>query len=159
MDGHGLSSSPPAGPWRSHGTPRREDGPERTVAESSGAVGRRVWAVAEGYLPSGSYDAQPSRALESHETVCLLNAGDRDAEVALMLYFADREPVGPYRFTVAARRTLHVRFNDLEQPAPVPRDTDFASVLRSSEPIVVQHSRLDSRQPPHALLSTVAWSE
>lgn len=41
--------------------------------------------------------------------------------------------------TVPARRTRHVRFNDLEDPEPV------------------QHTRLDSRQAESALLSTMAY--
>jgi hypothetical protein len=73
------------------------------------------------------------------------------------LYFSDREPVGPYRVTVPARRTLHLRFNDLKDPAPVPRDTGYASVFSSDVPIVVQHTRLDSRQAENALLSTRAF--
>ncbi len=74
-----------------------------------------------------------------------------------MIYFADREPAGPYRFTVAARRTRHVRFNELSDPAPVPRDTDYASVIESDVPIVVQHTRLDSRQQALALMTTIAF--
>jgi hypothetical protein len=119
-------------------------------------IGRRVWAIAEGYIPGGSTGG--GRAFESHETACLLNPGDADAEVAITLYFSDREPVGPYRLTVPARRTRHVRFNDLEDPAPVPRDTDYASIIEASVPIVVQHTRLDSRQAALALLSTVAFA-
>ena len=57
-----------------------------------------------------------------------------------------------------ARRTLHLRFNDLESPEPVPRDTDYASVLESDVPIVVQHSRLDSRQAELGLLTTIAFA-
>jgi hypothetical protein len=121
------------------------------------AVGRKRWAIAEGYIPSGS--SFPDRALISHETACILNAGARDAHVAITIFFADREPVGPYRVTVAARRTLHLRFNDLEDPHPIPRDTDYASVLESDEPIVVQHTRLDSRRAEVSLLSTIAFAE
>lgn len=120
-------------------------------------LGQQVWVIAEGYIPSESYDANPSRAMLSHETACILNPNDAPAAIEITIYFTDREPVGPYRVSVAARRTLHLRFNDLEDPTPVPRDTDFASVFRSSVPIIVQHTRLDSRQPPHALLSTIAW--
>jgi hypothetical protein len=58
---------------------------------------------------------------------------------------------------VPARRTRHVRFNDFEQPAPVPRDTDYSSLIESDMPIVVQHTRLDSRQEALALLSTMAF--
>jgi len=89
----------------------------------------------------------------------LLNAGERDAHVAITIYFSDREPVGPFRVTVAARRTLHLRFNDLDEPQPIPRDTDYASLLESDVPIVAQHTRLDSRRAEVALLSTVAYAE
>ncbi len=122
-------------------------------------LGRRTWVIAEGYIPSQSASEQPSPEMLSHETACILNAGDEPADVEITLYFKDREPVGPYRVRVEPRRTNHLRFNDLEDPAPVPRDSDYASVIRSSAPIVVQHTRLDSRQPPHAVLSTIAWAE
>lgn len=122
------------------------------------SIGKRSWAIAEGYIPSGSVDGSDP-ALVSHETACILNAGDSDAHVELTLHFADRDPAGPYRVTVGAGRTLHLRFNDLEDPEPVPRDTDYASVIRSDRPIVVQHTRLDSRRAEIALLSTTAYSE
>lgn len=118
-------------------------------------IGRKQWAIAEGYIPGKS--TGQSRAFESHETACLLNASDQDAHVDITLFFKDREPVGPYHVTVPARRTQHVRFNDLKDPAPVPRDTDYASLISSDVPIVVQHTRLDSRQSELALLSTMAF--
>ncbi len=119
-------------------------------------IGQRRWAIAEGYIPSGGTHQQDPQ-FTSHETACLLNTNDRDAQVSFMLYFKDREPVGPYRVTVPARRTVHQRFNDLLDPEPVPRDTPYASVIESDLPIVVQHTRLDSRQAELALLSTVAY--
>src|SRR5271156_6021328 len=121
------------------------------------ALGRTRWAIAEGYIPSESSFSEP--ALESHETACILNCGDRAAEVRITIYFADREPVGPYFVTVAARRTLHLRFNDLHDPATVPRDTAYSSVFESNVPIVVQHTRLDSRHAEVSLLSTIAYAE
>jgi hypothetical protein len=121
------------------------------------AIGRRRWAIAEGYIPSES--AFSDRALISHETACILNAGNREARVEITILFADRAPVGPYKVTVGARRTLHLRFNDLKDPAPVPRDTDYASIFESDVPIIVQHTRLDSRRAELALLSTMAYSE
>ena len=48
--------------------------------------------------------------------------------------------------------------NDLTDPEPVPRGTDYACLVESSVPIVVQHTRLDSRQPANALLSTIAYA-
>lgn len=120
-------------------------------------IGRRRWAIAEGYIPSQS--AFSDRALISHETACILNAGDAEAHVSITVFFADREPVGPYRITVAPRRTLHLRFNDLQDPATIPRDTDYASVFVSDVPIVVQHTRMDTRRAEVSLLSTIAYAE
>jgi hypothetical protein len=118
-------------------------------------IGRTVWAIAEGYIPERSHGPHPE--MTSHETACILNAGETEAHVEIILYFTDREPVGPYRVSVPARRTRHVRFNDLKDPAPVPRATEYASVITSDVPIVVQHSRLDSRQAENALMTTIAW--
>jgi len=111
----------------------------------------------EGYIPPTSTGPHPR--MTSHETICLLNAGSQDAHVEVTVFYADRAPVGPYRLVVPAERTRHVRFNDLIDPEPVPKDTDFASVIESDVPIVVQHTRLDSRQAENALLSTIAFSE
>lgn len=121
------------------------------------AIGRKRWAIAEGYIPSQS--SFSDRALISHETACILNAGDQEAHVRITIYFADREPLGPFQVTVAARRTLHLRFNDLKDPAPVPRDTDYSSVFEADVPVVLQHTRLDSRRAEVSLLSTTAYAE
>lgn len=95
-----------------------------------GEIGRRTWAIAEGYIPPHT----------------------------LTLYFSDREPAGPYHVTVPDRRTLHLRFDDLQDPEPVPRGSDCSSVIRSDVPIVVQRSRLDSRQSETSLMTTLAFA-
>jgi hypothetical protein len=120
-------------------------------------IGQRRWAIAEGYIPGWSHGPAPQ--LISHETVCLLNATDDEAEVKITVFFSDREPVGPYRISVPPRRTRHIRFNDLSDPEPIPRDIDFASLIESNVPIVVQHTRLDSRQAELALMSTIAYAD
>ncbi|MDX0512503.1 sensory rhodopsin transducer [Sinorhizobium medicae] len=121
------------------------------------AIGSRRWAIADGYIPSSSASDDP--ALVSHESACVLNTGDTPAKVEITLFFSDREPAGPFRFTVAARRTVHLRFNDLDDPEPVPRDTPYASLIEADTPVVVQQTRLDSRQPSQALLSTIAYCQ
>lgn len=120
-------------------------------------IGRRRWAIAEGYIPGWSTGPKPQ--MESHETVCMLNASDQDAHVEITIFFSDRAPAGPYRLTVPARRTLHQRFNNLTDPEPIPEETNYASVIESDVPIVVQHTRLDSRQAENALITTIAYAE
>lgn len=121
------------------------------------AMGAKLWAIPEGYIPGWSHGPEPE--FTSHETVCLLNTSDLEAHVKIVVYFSDREPVGPFLITVPPRRTKHVRFNDLTDPEKIPIETDFASVIESDVPIVVQHTRLDSRQAENALLSTIAYRD
>ncbi len=120
-------------------------------------IGHKRWAIAEGYIPEFSQGPEPE--MTSHETACLLNTSNLDAHVEITIYFSDRESVGPYRVIVPANRTKHLRFNDLKDPAPIPRGTDYASVIESDVSIVVQHTRLDSRQNANALLTTIADTE
>jgi len=120
------------------------------------AIGKKIWAIAEGYIPARSQGPDPE--MTSHETICILNTNDQDAQIEITIFFSDREPVGPYKVEVAAFRTRHIRLNDLHDPESIPVATDYASVIRSNIPIVVQHTRLDSRQDANALISTIAFS-
>jgi hypothetical protein len=121
------------------------------------AIGHTRWAFAGGYIPSQSSFTDPD--LASHQTACLLNAGNATANVRITVFFADREPVGPYFVTIAARRTLHLRFNDFHDPEQIPRDTAYSTVFESNVPIVVQYTRLDSRHAEVSLLSAIAYAE
>jgi hypothetical protein len=129
---------------------------EHDDAQDGGAVGRRRWVIPEGYIPAGS--TGPAPQLISHEAFCVLNTSDRDAHLEATIFFTDRDPAGPYRLAVPARRTRHFRFNDLDDPEPVPTDTDYATVIESDTPVVVQHTRLDSRQAANALMTTIAYT-
>ena len=57
------------------------------------SIGHKRWAIAEGYIPSQS--SFSDRALISHETTRILNAGDADAHIAITIFFADRNPAAP----------------------------------------------------------------
>lgn len=120
-------------------------------------IGKTIWAIPEGYIPAWSNGPEPE--FTSHEAACILNTNDQDAHIALMIYFADRPPVGPYRITVGAKRTLHMRFNNLTNPEKIPLGLSYSSVFESDIPVIIQHTRLDSRQMENALISTIAYSE
>ena len=118
-------------------------------------IGKHRWAIPEGYIPEGSTGPEPE--LESHEAVCVLNAGDDPARIEITVYFTDRKPAGPFEAEVPASRTVHLRFNEFDDPEEIPRGTPFASVIKADQPVVCQHTRLDSRQAENALLSTIAY--
>jgi hypothetical protein len=120
-------------------------------------LGKKIWAVAEGYIPAWSNGPAPE--FTSHEAACILNAGEREAHIELTIFFADREPAGPFKLMVGAKRTLHIRFNNLKDPETIPLGTSYSSVFISDVPVVLQHTRLDSRQSENALITTIAYSE
>lgn len=120
-------------------------------------IGKKIWAIPEGFIPG--YGNGPPPDFISHEAACILNAGEKDAHVEITLYFTDKEPVGPYQVSVPARRTRHFRFNDLKDPEPIPVETNYSSVFVSDQPIVVQFTRLDSRQAKNALITTIAYTQ
>jgi hypothetical protein len=119
-------------------------------------MGKKKWAIAEGYIPGWSHG--PEYLFTSHEAICILNAGDEEAKVQITVFFKDKPSIGPYPVTVGAERTLHFRMNDLD-PEKLPVATDYSCIIESNVPVVVQHTRLDSRQAENALMTTIAYSE
>lgn len=120
-------------------------------------IGKKIWAIPEGYIPAWSNGPEPE--FTSHEAACILNTNETDAHLTLTVYFEDEEPAGPYQLTVKARRTLHLRFNNLREPRSIPTGKGYSSVFVSDIPVVIQHTRLDSRQAENALLTTIAYAE
>ncbi len=120
-------------------------------------IGSTRWVIADGYIPPTSNGPEP--AMTSHDSACLLNAGANEAHVAITVFFTDRDPAGPYLLTIEPRRAFHQRFNDLQTPEPMPIDVDYSVLIESDEPIVVQHTRLDSRQAANALMTTMAYPQ
>ena len=118
-------------------------------------IGSTRWVIPEGYIPRESHGPAPE--LTSHEAFCVLNAGGRTAHLRVTIFHADREPAGPYLLEVPPRRTRHFRFNDLRDPEPIPAGTPYSSLIESDAPVVVQHTRLDSRQCENALMTTIAF--
>jgi hypothetical protein len=118
-------------------------------------IGATQWVIPEGFIPGKSHGPAPD--MTSHEAACILNVSDRDAHIRITVYFSNAEPVGPYEVTVPARRTKHVRLNDLKKPKPIPLETEYSSLIESDVPVVVQFTRLDSRQAENALITTVAY--
>jgi hypothetical protein len=110
-------------------------------------IGYRRWAIAYG-CRTGAAD----------ELACILNASNDDARVELTIFFADREPVGPYVEVVPARRSRHIHMGGLTEPAPVPADTGYSTVIESDLPVVVQHSRLESGASDRSMLTTIAYA-
>ncbi len=118
------------------------------------AYGKKVWLIPDGFLHSVSLNEQVS-----HEAVCVLNTSDKDATITLTLYFEDREPMTGFTAACPANRTHHIRLDRAVSVSgeKIPRDTPYALLVESTEPVVAQYSRLDTSAVEMALMTTIAY--
>lgn len=118
--------------------------------------GKQHWFVPDAFLPADS-----SHGVGSHECACLLNAGEREANVQFTFYFEDRDPIGPVRLRLGAGRARHLRLDDPDSIGGVelPRGVPYAYAVESDMPVVLQHSRLDTSAGAYTLFTTMAYGE
>lgn len=116
-------------------------------------LGSRIWVLPGGRIPFPSHGDEPE--FTSADELCILNAGDEAAELRVTIYYADQEPVGPYRIAVGARRVRHIRFNDLIDPEAIRLGRPFGCVAESQVPVVMQLTRQDTRIPGALSVSTL----
>jgi hypothetical protein len=120
-------------------------------------AGRKRWFVADAYLPSSGLGSD----WESHESICILNVSDADAQIRLSLYFEDREAVENIPIVVKAKSNKHFRMDrpELLAGTKIPRDVPFGLAIESDVPIICQYSRLDVTQPNFTLMTTIPFSQ
>ena len=128
--------------------------------ETNKSLGKKCWIIPDGYIPQVTENDKSNRSSYlSHECVCILNTAPDDVEIALSIYFEDCDPVLVDGITVAAKRSWHLRMDDLkvEGRLVVPRAKPYSLVIKGSGPVVVQMSRLDTTQNNMAFLSTMGF--
>ncbi|WP_341716261.1 sensory rhodopsin transducer [Micromonospora sp. FIMYZ51] len=116
-------------------------------------IGATTWVVPGGRIPFPSHGEEPE--FTGFDQLCVLNTGDRPAELELTIYYEQQEPVGPYPLRVPERRIRHVRLNDLVDPEAIRLARPYGIVLTSSVPVVVQFQRQDTRLPGMVALTDV----
>jgi hypothetical protein len=118
------------------------------------SYGSTTWLIPDGYWQEFSTGKFPS-----HEAVCVLNTGDKDAEIDMTLYFEDREPMTGFKVKCPARRTNHARMDKVksESGKAVPKGVPYAILVESSVPVVIQYSRMDTTQAEMALMTAIAF--
>ncbi|ACO48185.1 sensory rhodopsin transducer [Deinococcus deserti] len=119
------------------------------------SYGHRIWCVPAGHIPLRSTGEEPRYT--SYDQLCILNTGDQDAQLKLSIFYADRDPEGPYLLCVASRRVRHVRVNDLIDPRAIPLDVEYACLVESEVPVVVQFVRQDTSAGAQALMTSMAY--
>ena len=116
--------------------------------------GKNTWLIPDCFLNSGSKNENVS-----HEAICVINTTERDAHIDLTLFYEDRPVKTGYSAECGAMKTHHIRLDKQvsDKGELIPRDTPYAILVESSEPIVVQYSRLDTSAVEMALMTTIAY--
>ena len=116
--------------------------------------GKKNWFIPDCYLPEVS-----NGNFVSHESICVLNTSENDAEIKLTLYFEDREPVLGFASYCNARRTHHIRLDKIrdDKGNKIPLGVPYAIMVESNVEIICQYSRLDTTQKELALMTTIAY--
>ena len=117
-------------------------------------LGKNTWLIPDGYM-SDTVKGE----FVSHEAVCVLNLSGETAHIDLTIYFEDREPLRGFHAVCEHERTNHIRLDKQvnDEGQTIPRNTPYAVLVESDQPIVVQISRLDVSQPEYALMTTIAY--
>jgi len=117
--------------------------------------GKKVWLIPDAYLNSVSLNANVS-----HEALCVINTSYRTAKITITLLFEDRDAWTGIKARCESMRTNHIRMDKIANAAGelIPRDTPYAVLVESSEPIVCQYTRLDTSVAEMALMTTIAYA-
>jgi hypothetical protein len=121
-------------------------------------LGKKCWIVPDGYIPQlTDNDSKNLNGYISHECACILNVGLTDAKIDLTIYFEDSPPKSIEGIIVCGQRSCHLRMDELkiDGQSAIDRAVPYSLMIESSEPIVVQMSRLDTTQINMAFLSTM----
>ncbi len=110
------------------------------------------------YIPDGYYPEKSTGEFVSHEAICVLNPGKKDAIIDITLYFEDREKMDSFKAQCKAGRTNHIRMDKLKDKNGngVPVGVPYAMMVESDTGIIVQYSRMDT-SAGMALMTTMAY--
>ena len=104
------------------------------------ALGHKTWCIPDLYMKEPATMPTPS-----HESITLLNTGNRTAEVVIDLLFDDgRHSEKLEGIQVGPAGTKHLRMDQLEEwGIQIPTSVCYSAIITSSEKIVVEYARFN----------------
>lgn len=128
---------------------------ENKGINSMNEIGKKIWLVPDAYYPEASVEGP----YISHEAICVLNIGEKDADISITLYFENEDPVSGFNTKCKAKRTNHIRLDQItnNEGKSIPKGKPYALLVQSSQNIICQYSRLDTTQIQMTLMTTIAY--
>jgi len=114
-------------------------------------LGQKVW-----FFPDGDIPPPGDGEFKGHEALVILNPNDREARIAITVYYTDREPEQPPLLTVEARRVRCIRSDEGFDGFIIPSG-QYALKLESNVPVICQIGRADVRQPNLAYYTVMGF--
>jgi hypothetical protein len=118
-------------------------------------IGRKKWVIPGGYIPFKSTGREPE--LLSQDRISILNTGKETATVNITIFHEHDEAIEHEPVKVKGQRIKKIRINDLINPFPVILEKEYAIVIESDKPVVVQFMRMNTGQNNLALMGTIAF--
>jgi len=119
------------------------------TTDPSTPPGQCRWVFPDGDLPPRDpYNPALKNAdTHGHESLVILNAGDKPVRAVLTVYFSDRDPWRVELARIPARRVVCHRTDEPlgEEKRQIPPG-QYALVLECDHPVVAQIGRMDIRQ-------------
>ncbi len=119
-------------------------------------IGKKVWIIPDCELPP-----EGEGVAKGHESVIIVNDTNKDATIAVKVFFTDKDAYEDITWTVKAGRVRCFRMNNIDDMCgfEVPIGIQYAMKLTSDREIVVQYGRLDNTQSNLAFYTTLAYTQ
>lgn len=118
-------------------------------------IGKTDWAFSAGRIPLDSKGKEPE--FISHDKIAVLNTSEEEALLELFVFYEDEQPAGVFEVKIKPRRLRKIRFNDLIDPTIIKLDRNFSCFIKTSIPVVVQFSRMNTATKEKAEMGTMAF--
>ena len=124
-------------------------------------IGKNIWVFPDAYLPAKGQPYKTSCTGDqfSHESLCMINASEKDALVKISFYYEDQDPYENYEHKVEAKRSLHLRLDKLVLPnyGNLKLEIPYSIIVKSNIKIVAQLSRLDTTSNYNSFMTSLGW--
>ena len=119
-------------------------------------IGKTTWLIPDMYWPEITSEGH----YVSHESVCVLNTSKQECKVEFVLYYEDSAPLEGFSAVCSAERTHHIRMDRLldKNGSNIRRGVPYAALVKTTIPVVVQYTRVDTTQSENALMTSPAFS-
>ena len=118
---------------------------------------KTTWYFPDMFYPSST----PLNGYVSHEALCVINPHEQDCEINITLYYEDRDPIKDIKTVCGANRTKHIRMDQVvdSRGNHIVQEIGYAAIVKTSLPVVVQYTRVDTSQNNLALMTNLGAGE